>query len=94
MKQQSSLMMRLCQAELMILIWGPKGGEIRQNDKLVQIPSQKRSPDNEPSQKGFDGEYEIMSRCIAFGSPVAKSYAQSISITSEQQNMIMTLPQP
>jgi hypothetical protein len=50
-KQQSSSMMRLCQAELMILIWGSKGGEIRQNDKLVQNPSQNRNPDIEPSQK-------------------------------------------
>ncbi len=36
MKQQSSSMMRLRQAELMILIWGSKGGENRQNGNLVQ----------------------------------------------------------
>jgi hypothetical protein len=29
----------------------------------------------------------IMSRCIAFGSSVANRYAQSISITSEQQKI-------
>jgi hypothetical protein len=29
--------MRLRQAELTILIWGSKGGEIRQNGHLVQI---------------------------------------------------------
>jgi hypothetical protein len=69
MKQQSSTTIRLHQAELTILIWGSKGGEIHQNDKLVQNPSHKRNPDNEPSQKGFDGGYEIMSRCIAFENP-------------------------
>jgi hypothetical protein len=37
MKQHSSSMMRLRQAELTILIRGSKGGEIRQNDHLVQI---------------------------------------------------------
>jgi hypothetical protein len=78
----------------MILIWGSKGGEIRENDKLVQNPSQKRNPDNKPSQKGFDGGYEITNRCIPFGSLVVNSYAQSISITSEQEKLLMTSIQP
>jgi hypothetical protein len=78
----------------MILIWGSKGGETRQNDKLGQNPSQKRNPDNEPSQKGFDGGYEIMSRCMAFGSLVANSYAQSRNITSEEEKLIMMQIQP
>jgi hypothetical protein len=78
----------------MILIWGSKGGEIRQNNKLVQNPSQKRNPDNEPSQKGFDGGYEITNGCIGFGSLMGNSYAQSSSITSEQEKLIMTSIQP
>jgi hypothetical protein len=51
MKQQSSSMMMLRQAELTILIQGSKGGEIRQNDNLVQNPTRKRNPDKEPSHK-------------------------------------------
>jgi hypothetical protein len=51
MKQHSSSMMRLHQAELMILIRGSKGGEIRQNDDLVQNPAWKRNPDKEPSHE-------------------------------------------
>jgi hypothetical protein len=43
--------MRLHQAELTILIRGSKGGEIRQNDKLVQNPARKRNPDKEPTQE-------------------------------------------
>jgi hypothetical protein len=39
----------------------------------------------EPPQKGFDDGYEVMSRSIAFGSPVANSYAQSSNIISEQE---------
>jgi hypothetical protein len=35
-----------------------------------------------------------MSTCIAFGSPVVNSYAQSSSITSEQEKAIMTSIQP
>jgi hypothetical protein len=46
--------------------------------------ARKRNRIKEPSQKGFDDDYEIMSRSIAFGSPVANSYAQSSNITSEQ----------
>jgi hypothetical protein len=46
--------------------------------------AQKRNRIKEPSQKGFDDGYEIMSRSITFGSPVANSYAQSSNITSEQ----------
>jgi hypothetical protein len=34
--------------------------------------------------------WKITSRCIAFGSPVASSYAQSNNITSEQENPITT----
>jgi hypothetical protein len=88
MKQQSSSMMRLHQAELTLLIRRTKGKEIRQNDNLVQALARKRNPDKEPSQKGFDDGYKITSRCIAFGSPVANSYAQSSNITSE--NLITT----
>jgi hypothetical protein len=51
MKQQSSSTMRLHQAELMILIRGSKGGEIHQNDNLVQNPAWKRNPDKEPSHE-------------------------------------------
>jgi hypothetical protein len=74
LKQQPSPTMRLHQAELMILIRGSKGGEIRQNDNLVQNLVRKRNLNKEPSQKGFDGSYEITSRCIAFESPVANRY--------------------
>jgi hypothetical protein len=77
-------MMRLRQEELMILIWGLKGGENRQNDNLVQKSCSETQSHKEPSQKGFDDGYEIMSRSIAFGSPVANIYAQSSNITSEQ----------
>jgi hypothetical protein len=35
-----------------------------------------------------------MSRCIAFENPVVNSYAQSSSITSEQEKLIMTSIQP
>jgi hypothetical protein len=73
----------------MIFICGSEGGEICQNNKLVQNPSQKRNPDNEPSQKGFDCGYEITNRCIAFGSLMVNSYAQSSSITSEQEKLII-----
>jgi hypothetical protein len=93
-KQQSSLMMRLRQAELMIPIWGSKGGEIRQNDNLVQILAQKHNPIKEPSRRRIDGRYEITSRCIAFESPVASSYTQSNNITSEKENPITTSIQP
>jgi hypothetical protein len=55
-----------------------------------QNPAQKLNPDKEPSQKGFDDGYMIMSRCMAFGSPIASRYAQPNNITSEQQNLIMT----
>jgi hypothetical protein len=37
---------------------------------------------------------KIMSRCIAFGIPVANSYAQSSNITFEQEKLIMTTIQP
>jgi hypothetical protein len=77
--------MRLHQAELTILIWGSKGGEIRQNGNLVQNLVPKRNLNKEPSQRGFNGSYEIMSRCIDFGSPVENSYAQSNISTSEQE---------
>jgi hypothetical protein len=43
--------MRLRQAELMILKWGSKGGEIRQNDNLVQNPARKCNPDKKPSHE-------------------------------------------
>jgi hypothetical protein len=90
MNQQSFSTMRFHQAELTILIRGSTGGEIRQKGNLVQNLAQKRNPIEEPSQRGFDGGYLITSRSIAFGSPVASHYAQSNSITSEQQNLIRT----
>jgi hypothetical protein len=42
--------------------------------------------------RGFKSGYEIMSKSIAFGSPVVNSYAQSSNITSEPefQNSIVT----
>jgi hypothetical protein len=51
---------------------------------LVQNLVRKHNLNKEPLQKGFDDGYEITSRCIACGSPVANSYAQSSNITSEQ----------
>jgi hypothetical protein len=51
MKQQSSPLMRLHQAEMMILIQGSKGGEIRQNDNFVQNPAWKHNSDKEQSQE-------------------------------------------
>jgi hypothetical protein len=76
--------------ELTILIWCSNGGEICQNDKLDQNLARKRNPDKEPSQKGFDDGYEIMSRFIGFENPVVNSYAQSNNITSEHENPIKT----
>jgi hypothetical protein len=78
----------------MILIRGSKGGEICQNGHLVRSLAQKRIPNKEPSQKGFDDGYEVTSRFIVFGSPVVNSYAQSSNITSEQENPITTSIQP
>jgi hypothetical protein len=43
--------MMLRQAELTVLIRGSKGGEIRQNDNLVQNPAQKRNIDKTPSHE-------------------------------------------
>jgi hypothetical protein len=83
MNRQSSSTMRFRQVELTVLIRGSKGGEIRQKGNLVQNLARKRNPMKEPSHRGFDGGYNIMSRCIAFGSPVASRYAQSNSITSK-----------
>jgi hypothetical protein len=51
MKQQSSPLMRLRQAEMMILIQGSKGGEIRLNDNFVQNPAWKHNSDKEQSQE-------------------------------------------
>jgi hypothetical protein len=83
MKQQSSSMMRLRQAESTILIQGSKGGKICQKGILVQNLALKHNHNKKPSQRGFDGGYETTSRCIGFGGPVANCYAQSNSITSE-----------
>jgi hypothetical protein len=90
MNQQSSSMMRFHQVGLTVFIRRSKGGEIRQKRNLVQNLARKRNLNKEPSQKGFDGGYEITSRCIAFGSHVANSYTQSSNITSEQKNLITT----
>jgi hypothetical protein len=38
--------------------------------------------------------WKIMSKRIAFGSPIANHYAQSNSITSEQENSVTTLIRP
>jgi hypothetical protein len=81
MNQQSSSMMRLRQAMLTFLLWGSKGGEIRQNGNFVPNLTRKWNPIKELSRRGFDGGYEIMSRCIMFGIPVVSSYAQ-FNITS------------
>jgi hypothetical protein len=51
MKQQYSSMMRLRQAELTILIWGSKGGEICQNDNLVQNLARKCNPNKKLSHE-------------------------------------------
>jgi hypothetical protein len=83
MQQQSSSMMRLHQAELTTLIRRTKGKEIRQKRNLIQNLARKRNLNKEPSQKVFDGGYEIMSRCIAFGNLVVNRYAQPETITSE-----------
>jgi hypothetical protein len=71
MNQQSSSMMRFHQAELTILIQRSKGKGICQKCNLVQHLAWKRNHNEEPSQRGFDGGYEIMSRCIVFESPIA-----------------------
>jgi hypothetical protein len=76
--------MRLHLAELTILIQGSKGGEILQNNNLVQILARKRNPNKEPSKKEFDGGYGITCKCIAFGILVASCYAQSNNISSKQ----------
>jgi hypothetical protein len=52
--------------ELMILIQSSKGGEIRQKGNLDQNLARKHNPIKEPSRRGFDGGYEIMSRCTDF----------------------------
>jgi hypothetical protein len=52
---------------------------------LIQNLARKSNSIQEPSQRRFDGGYEITSRCIVFGSPVASSYTQSSSITPEQE---------
>jgi hypothetical protein len=83
MNQQSSSRMRFCQVESMILNRRLKEGEIRQKGNLVQNLARKRNHNKEPSQRGFDGGYEITSRCIVFGSFVASRYTQSNNITSE-----------
>jgi hypothetical protein len=80
--------MRLRQTELMILIQRSKGGEIRQKDNLVQNLARKRNPIKELSPRGFDGGYEITSRCITFKILVASSYAQSNNSTSERKFLI------
>jgi hypothetical protein len=73
---------------------GWKGGGIRQKSNLVQNLAQKRNPIKKPSQRGFDGGCEILSRCIAFGIPIANSYTPSNNITSKQENLIMTSLRP
>jgi hypothetical protein len=52
--------------------WGKRN---LQRDNWVQNHVRKRNTIKEPSQGGFNGGYEITSRCIAFGSPVARCYA-------------------
>jgi hypothetical protein len=84
MKQQSSSTMRLHQAESTILILRSKGGEIHQKGNLAQNLAQNRNHNMEPSQGGFDGGYEITSRCIEFGSLIVSRCARSNNITSEQ----------
>jgi hypothetical protein len=77
-------MMRLHQAELMILIWGSKGEENRQNDNLVQ----KILLGNVIASRNHHKKDLMMvtSKSITFGSPVANSYAQSSNITSGTPN--------
>jgi hypothetical protein len=78
-------MMRLHQAVLTILIQCAKGGEIRQKGNLVQMllisVTITRNHNKEDSMVGC----KIMSRCIAFESPIVNRYAQSNNITSEQE---------
>jgi hypothetical protein len=64
---------------------GSKGGDIRQNDNLVPNSCSKVQSRQGDIKKRLDDAYKIMSRCIVFGSPVASSYEQSSSITSEQE---------
>jgi hypothetical protein len=64
---------------------GFKGRRNPQKDNLVQNFARKRNPKKETSQRGFDSGYEIMSRCIAFGSPIVSRYTQSNNISSEQE---------
>jgi hypothetical protein len=67
-----------------------KGKEICPKGDLVQILAWKHNHIKEPSQRRFDGGYEIMSTCITFEISVPNSYAQSSSITSEQENLTTT----
>jgi hypothetical protein len=90
MNQQYPPMMRFHQVELTILIRSPKEEELRQRGNLVQDLARKRNPIKEPSHRGFDGRYEIMSRCIGSGSTVVISYGQSNNSTSEQEFLITT----
>jgi hypothetical protein len=87
-------MMRLHQAKLMILIRGSKGGEIHRNSHFGSKSCSEAQSRQGAITKGFDDGYEITSRCIAFGSPVASCYAQSNNITSKQQNLIMMSLRP
>jgi hypothetical protein len=57
---------------------------------LLRIVITTKSHRKEDSMVGC----KITSRCIAFGIPVANSYAQSSSITSEQEKLIMTTIEP
>jgi hypothetical protein len=74
--------------------FGGRGKRNPQRGNLIQNHAQERNPIQEPSQRWFDGDYEIMSKFIAFGSPVASSYTQSNNITSKQQNLIMMSIRP
>jgi hypothetical protein len=86
--------MRFLHVKLMILTWSLTGGEIRNKAIWFENLAQKRNPIKEPSPRGFDGDYEITSRFIAIGSPIASHYAQSNNITSEQENLITTSLRP
>jgi hypothetical protein len=86
--------MRLRQAELTILNRGSKGGEIHQKAIWFEILLRNIITTLNHHKEDLMVACEIMSRCIAFGSTVVSSYAQSNNSTSEKKNLIMMPIQP
>jgi hypothetical protein len=64
---------------------GANGGEIRQKGNLVQILLGSVTTTRNYHKEDSMVVCNIMSRCIAFGRPIANCYFQSSSITSEHE---------